>query len=157
MSYRNRIIYLPRGDSYSAPIIINLGTELFPEYYTLKGQDALYFGLMEPNQAFEDAILKKKYTASSLRDENGNTLLRLKPSDTSGLYAGKYYYTVKLKIVEDGETTLVKTVIPPSQFFIEGTNPTVVGNERFEVDEYNPDVLPPADSDHIIFDGGEIV
>ena len=74
MSNTNGIIYLMRGDSYSQPIEINLGTPFSPRYYYLGENDCLYFGLMHPNQAFENAVLKKKYTYLSDTDENGNIL-----------------------------------------------------------------------------------
>ena len=48
MSHTNGIIYLMRGDSYSFPLSINLGTAFTPELYYLQEGDALYFGLMQP-------------------------------------------------------------------------------------------------------------
>ena len=82
MDYTNGIIYLFRGDSYTNPIIINVGTKLNPINYQLKQGDSLYFGLMEPNQSFEEAVLKKKYTYLNDTDSKGNTLLKIEPKDT---------------------------------------------------------------------------
>ena len=92
----NGIITLMRGDSFTTPIHINIGTKLSPRYYTLSNTDRLYFALMEPNQAFEDAVVKKVYDFTSPQDGEGNTLLMLKPTDTEKLLVGKYYYMVKI-------------------------------------------------------------
>ena len=147
--YNNGIIHLLRGDSYTNPIIINLGSKLDPVIYKLTENDSLYFGLMEPNQAFEEAVLKKKYTCLSETDSNGNILLKLLPSDTLNIAVGKYYYMVKLKTVNDLGEESVKTIIPPTQFFLEGNNVEPGFTERYETDDYHVD--------HIIFEGGEII
>ena len=76
---KNGIINLMRGDSFTTPIKINLGSKLRPIHYRLGPSDKLYFGLMEPNQAFENAILKKVFDHTSPQDGEGNTLLTLKP------------------------------------------------------------------------------
>ena len=75
----NGIITLDRGDSFVMPILINEGTKLSPVYRPLRDTESLYLGLMEPNQAFEDAVLKKKFTSASKKDKDGNILLLLDP------------------------------------------------------------------------------
>ena len=122
MDYKNGIIYLFRGDSYSQPIIINIGTQLDPIIYKITDKDTLYFGLMEPNQSFEDAVLKKKYTSLDEKDDDGNILLNIEPDDTLNLLVGKYFYMIKLKTVQDSGKVTVKTIVPPTQFFLEGNN-----------------------------------
>ena len=146
MDYTNGIIYLQRGDSFITPIYINIGTKLEPQYYTLTENDKLYFGLMEPNQAFEDAVLKKVFSNIDKVDENGNTLLILNPKDTLNLLCGKYYYCVKLRQIDENNNDIVKTIIPPTQFWIEGNNPQMV-NYHYYIDETNKE---------IIFEGGEL-
>ena len=137
MDYTNGIIYLYRGDTYIAPIIINIGTKLNPINYQLKSGDSLYFGLMEPNQAFEEAVIKKVYNESSFKDENGNILLKIEPEDTLNLQTGKYYYMIKLKTVDKFNQEIVKTIIPLTQFFLEGNNIEPKGAERYEIDKYD--------------------
>lgn len=96
--------------------------------YKLQGNDALYFGLMDPNQMFEDALVKKKYTAADIdpEDPDGTILISLDPEDTIDLYPGKYYYMIKLKMDHD-ETddegnnrhiSDITTIINKTKFFI---------------------------------------
>jgi hypothetical protein len=56
-----KIIEIVRGDSFEYPLFINMGTEMYPERYLLKDEDIVYFAVMEPNQRFENAILKKTF------------------------------------------------------------------------------------------------
>ena len=146
MDYRNGIIYLERGDSFSTPIYINIGTKLDPKYYTLNKTDRLYFGLMEPNQPFEDAVLKKVLSYADDTDDKGNTLLQLDPQDTLGLLCGKYYYSVKLRQIDECGKETVTTVIQPTQFWIQGVNAEV--DDNCYSDEYNVE--------EVIFEGGEL-
>ena len=156
MDPTNGIIHLLRGDTYESPIIINLGTKLKPDIYTLNDNDKLYFGLMEPNKAFENAIVKKTFTNMSDTDEDGNILLVLNPEDTLNLLVGKYFYMIKLKIVKDDGRTVVKTIVPPTQFFITGNN----------VYEPECDIITTSkpvsndmifDEANIVFEGGELM
>jgi hypothetical protein len=65
--------------------------------YTLQGDDTLYFGLMDPGQHFEEALVRKVFTAedvSSLED----FVLELDPEDTLDLLPGKYFYAIKLHL-----------------------------------------------------------
>ena len=63
--------------------------------YRLKDNDAVYLGLMDPKQHFEDALLKFKFTAKD-QDKDGNILIHFKPEDTLDLFPGTYYYAIKL-------------------------------------------------------------
>ena len=58
---------------------------------------------------------------------------------------------VKLRSFDEWGDEWVKTIIPPTQFFIDGTNPTPRGTERYEVGKYDINEI-----DTIILDGGEI-
>lgn len=131
---------MTRGDSYTLPIVINKGTQLDFERYTLGSQDRLYVGIMQPNESFENAIIKKVYTEDSNKDENGDTLLELAPEDTQYLMTGKYYITVKLKQFDK-----VTTILPMKEFWITGTNPP-----QKEMTNTQPE------DNTIIWDGGEI-
>ena len=148
MDYNNGIIRLFRGDSYSQPLPINIGTKLDPIYYNLTENDTLYFGLMEPNTAFEEAVVRKSFSMHSDKDNKGNILLKLSPQDTVNLTVGKYYYMVKLRSIDEFDNEHVKTIIPLTQFWLEGNNVDTDGNERYETGKY--------DIEHIIYEGGEI-
>jgi hypothetical protein len=144
----NGIINLMRGDSFTTPIYINLGSKLSPNMYKLKPGDSLYFGLMEPNQAFEDAILKKKFDFTSPADEEGNTLLTIKPTDTEKLLVGKYYYMIKFRTTDIFNQEMVRTIVPPTLFWLEGNN---VKQEEPYYDKEQYEI------DRVIIEGGEIV
>lgn len=137
-----------RGDSYTAPIHINIGDKLNPRLYKLQPTDKLYFGLMEPNQAFEDAVLKKTFDVFSPQDADGNTLLMLKPSDTERLLVGKYYYMIKLRTVDAFGQDAVRTVVKPSLFWIEGNNVKPTPVPYYDRGKYG--------IDKVVYEGGEI-
>ena len=145
----NGIITLTRGDTLTTPIRINVGTKLNPVYKKLGELDTLYFALMEPNQAFEDAVVKKVYNHNSETDEEGNVLLKLKSSDTEKLLVGKYYYTVKLRSYDEYGEEYVRTIISNTLFWLEGNNPVPDKVEYYEKDKYQ--------IDEIVYEGGEIL
>jgi len=156
----NGIITLMRGDSFTTPIKINIGTKLNPKYKRLGSNDYLYFGLMEPNQAFEDAVLKKKYDFLSDTDSSGNVLLKLRPQDTERLLVGQYYYMIKLRSIDEFGQECVKTIVPPTIFWLEGNNPEVKPKQYWEQGKYVIDEIiyegGEVEVDEIIFEGGEI-
>lgn len=135
----NGIITMMRGDSFETPIYINIGTHLEPVFYSLTERDRLYIGVMEPNMAFEDAVLKKVYTSSSPKDKEGNTLFILEPKDTQRLLVGKYYYMIKLRSFDDEGREKVKTILQPTLFWIDGNNPDLKKweDDYYEQDEYD--------------------
>ena len=147
----NGIISMMRGDTVVFPVRINEGSKLIPQYRELATNERLYFALMEPGQAFEDAVMKKVFDVSSPKDEDGHTIVRINSSDTENLLVGTYYYTVKLRTIESEEEDTVRTIIQPTLFCIYGNNP------EFTKDYGN--VILPGDNnnvDLIIFDGGDI-
>lgn len=160
MSYNNGIIHMMRGDTYKFSVPINNGTKLDPLYYNLTDKDAVYFGVMEPNKAFEEALIKKKYTNDNEVDKNGFIVITLEPEDTLNITVGKYYYMVKLVQIMDNGSKKVTTIIPPTQIFIDGNNLTSPGMEYYENGNYNVDniVIDGGEEfvDNIIFDGGEL-
>lgn len=107
------IIELNRGDSLTFKVLVNTGTNLEPCVHQLNDLDSVYFALMEPNQCFECAILKKKLTQEN-QDESGNILVTLRPDDTVCLLPGRYYYQLKLAIHPES----VVTIVDKTQFFI---------------------------------------
>lgn len=145
----NGIIELMRGDTLVMPVYINIGTKLCPKYRPLTSNERLYFALMEPNQAFEDAVLKKVIDFTSDTDSNGNPLLRLNPSDTERLLVGKYYYMIKLRTVDTFGQEVVRTIVSPTLFWLQGNNVEPKDNVYYDDDKY--------DIEKVIFEGGEIV
>lgn len=113
----NNIITINRGDTVDYTFTINLGTKRFEDKYTLTAGDSLYFGLMEPNQPFEHALLRLEFTEAD-NDEDGNVKIHLDSSMTENLLSGRYYYSIKLRqAVLDGEDK-VTTLIPNTKFAI---------------------------------------
>ena len=128
----NGIIKLMRGDSFSTPIQINLGTKLNPNYYHLK-----------------DAVVKKTFDFTSDKDDNGDVLLTLKPTDTEKLLVGQYYYSIKLRVIDTFGNEIVKTIVNPTLFWLEGNNVTYKEKPYYEQGDY--------DIDKVVFEGGEII
>jgi hypothetical protein len=111
-------IRLTRGDSLDLPVTINQGTSMEPIKYDLREYDEVYFALMEPNQPWENAILKQKYTIEDLIDDE--LYIRFKPKDTMCLIPGLYYYQIKIRIYDyDSEEYVVNTIVPKTHFWIE--------------------------------------
>lgn len=115
------IIKMTRGDTYEFNLTIDdEGSE--NGKYILQGNDTVYFGLMEPNSAFEQSLVKKIYTEEDC-DRDGNIFITIEPEDTEYLLPGVYYYSVKLEVDhENGETCesihKVITVINKTKFII---------------------------------------
>lgn len=92
----NGIITLQRGDSCCFPIFLNKGSDLYPVRYILQPGDEIYFSLLEPNQAFDEGVLRIILTYEDL-NINNDPVLRLTPENTQNLLPGKYYYEIKGK------------------------------------------------------------
>lgn len=112
----NGFITLNRGDTFSAPLFINQGDPLNPLRFdiNLHPEANIYFGVMEPNQSFENALIRKKYNKASLQTGAKDVVITLTPGETEYLHPGKYYYEVKLEL----NPRRVYTVIPKTEFFI---------------------------------------
>lgn len=112
-------IRLSRGDTFSMPIYINQGDNMTKILYSLQAHDELYFALMEPNQPWEQAIVKKKYTCSD-NQEDGGVIIALEPKDTMCLFPGLYYYQIKARIFDyENNKYIVNSITPKLQFWIE--------------------------------------
>ena len=115
----NGAIRLSRGDSLKLPLTIKDGDPLTYCSYELYPDDVVYFAIMEPNQAWENAIVKKVYTYDDL-SEDGDVIITLKPTDTMMLLPGLYYYQIKLQLYDpESKTTIVNTLNLKTQFWIE--------------------------------------
>ncbi len=97
-------ICLNRGDNASFTLCINQGSNLSPLQYKLKEMDNLYFAIEEPNQPFENAIVKKVINLqNNLLDKNGNITFDIVSDDTVLLMPGLYYYEIKAKLYKGNE------------------------------------------------------
>lgn len=112
---------ISRGDTFVFPIIINQGTKLYPEEYTLQEKDTIYGAILQPNEAFEDALIRKVLTIEDIQQDMKYPLFKLIPEDTEYLRTGKYYFTLKLK----QEDNTVTTILPMKEFWITGTTKDV--------------------------------
>ncbi len=91
----NNIIVMNRGDSLEfKPHEIAFGDYTT---YVLQGDDTLYFGLMDPGQHFEEALVRKVFTTEDINSLE-DFVLELEPNDTLDLLPGKYFYAMKLHL-----------------------------------------------------------
>jgi len=112
----NGIIVINKGDTFYAPLFINIGDECTPERYILTEDDTVYFAICEPNQVFERGVIRKIYTANNL-NEDGDVEIILNPEDTENILPGTYYYEIKLRVVR-GDQEIVDTIVPRRKFVI---------------------------------------
>ena len=92
-------VCLNRGDDATFTLHINEGSNLDPMQYKLHDEDCLYFAIEEPNQPFENAIVKKVINLkNNLLDKNGNITFDITSEDTLLLMPGLYYYEIKAKL-----------------------------------------------------------
>lgn len=98
----NGFISVHRGDSFKVPLFINEGTKDDPVRLYIKNhpQASVYLGVMEPNQRFEEAIIKKRYSSDSSITSSGDLYVKFRPSDTEYLLPGLYYYSVKAEVTQ---------------------------------------------------------
>jgi hypothetical protein len=96
---KNNMIVLNRGDTYEFELTIDDDCSIDGQYH-LQGSDIVYFGIMDPHQPFEDALVKKSFTVSDV-DEVGRLAIVIEPEDTLDLLPGTYYYAVKLHLQHD--------------------------------------------------------
>lgn len=115
----NGIVTVNRGDSFEFPITLNIGSSIDRTDYVLGQTDVLYLGIMEPNQPFETALIRKKFTYADL-DSDNNIIIRFWPEDTVCVLPGKYYYQVKLQTIDEQTGRKdVETVIDKTLFYIQ--------------------------------------
>ena len=111
------IIKMFRGDSNELILDIKDGDHMYYSNYEITQDDTIYFGLMEIHQKFEDAILKKTFTLQDV-DQNGDIIIKIKPSDTEYLLSGKYYYSIKMKHNNSENDYDVYTIVKETEFWI---------------------------------------
>lgn len=96
----NGFIYMHKGDTFTIPLFINKGTEEDPvRLYIQEHPNAeVFLGVMEPNQPFDQAIIKKRFTHSSAVNQFGDLIVSFKDRDTLNLLPGLYYYSIKARV-----------------------------------------------------------
>lgn len=113
------IVTITRGDSFEAVVFVNQGTLLVPVRYEVTGTDNLFLGIMEPNQLFENAIIRKVFNGNSKKTEDGDIIISLEPYETEHLHPGTYYYSIKLQqFDEDNNKEYVTTIVPKTLLYI---------------------------------------
>ena len=122
----NGIITMYAGDYFEAPLFLNIGYGCHPIRYKLEPDDKVFVGIMEPNQPFTHAIIRKVLTAKDL-NRYGDPVFILRPEDTERLMPGLYYYEVKLlRIRHDSDDSsddedvqeYVDTIISKTKLYI---------------------------------------
>lgn len=118
----NGIVHVNRGDSFELPVNLIIGDAINRVTYQLQETDVLYVGIMEPNQPFETALIRKRITRKDL-DSEGNIKVRFWPKDTVCVLPGKYYYQIKIETtvtLPNGEIRKdVETVVDKTLFYIQ--------------------------------------
>lgn len=96
----NGFISMHRGDTFTVPLFINQGTKEDPiRLYIQQHPSAeVFLGVMEPNQPFECALIKKRFTPSHDVNQYGDLVISFKDTDTLSVLPGLYYYCIKAKI-----------------------------------------------------------
>lgn len=111
----NGIIQMRRGDTWTLNLKLDLGTKMYPRPYTLQEGEYLYFGVMEANTAFKDALICKKLSKDDLIDGTENEYkLEFVTKDTECVLPGTYFYETKL--LRSGDR--IDTVIPKTKFIL---------------------------------------
>lgn len=112
-------ISVTRGDSLLLKLFINAGDKMNPKRFLLKEHagSAVYLGIMENKQDFENAIVKYKFDENNV-DENGDVTVKIKATDTLNLEPDTYFYEIKLVYYDSDEDEIVNTIIPKSKFIV---------------------------------------
>ena len=84
MIANNNIIVLNRGDSYQFDLLI-ADSESPNGFYRIQGDDTVYFGIMDPHQPFEEALVKKRFTVADANPYTGLLTIVINPEDTLDL------------------------------------------------------------------------
>lgn len=104
----NNIITVNRGDTFSFSLFINAGTHISPVNLMLTDTMSVYVGVMEPNQKFENAIIRKRYTKSDEKElgdleqsivesESKNTQFQVVKTDNTDLGSNEFFYVKEFK------------------------------------------------------------
>lgn len=112
----NGTITITKGDTFDLELLINCGTILEPKRYKLNQSDKIYFALEEPNQEYEQAIIKKELSINNLNSLD-NIVIHFTDAETANLISGTYYYEVKLHLHTD-KGIEINTIVPKTKFIV---------------------------------------
>lgn len=118
---KNNIITMNRADTFKFPFTITIGNAVNYFIYDMVEGDKLYLAVLEPNQKWENALIKKVYTSKDYNIENQEVMIRFVPEDTEYVKPGTYYYQIKLfrpKENVDDKYEAIDTLIPRTKFII---------------------------------------
>lgn len=115
---KNKVITMTRGDYLSLEIELKSGKFPNETKYDLGEGDYLFFGLMEPNQPFEKAIIKKEFTYDDYDIENGTLRIKIEPDDTLMLMPGTYYYQIKVLYKDEAGDIHIDTAVQKTKFIV---------------------------------------
>lgn len=115
--YPNGIITINKADTFIFETFLNIGTPWNKNNYILKNDDCAYLGVMEPNQEFNNSLIRKKLDKTNMT-EDGKLAVEFNAIDTANLLPGIYYYELKIKYTNDLNTECICTVIPKTIFNI---------------------------------------
>ena len=114
----NGIITMHKGDTFKYPLFINAGDKFKLVRYRINDKDQIYFSVCEPNQDFEDGIIRKIFTKADT-NRLGDVILKLDRSDTERLLPGTYYLSARIKLPSRRSGELrVETILPKKKFII---------------------------------------
>ena len=118
---KNNIIVMNRADTFKFPFTITIGDSINYFVYDLVPGDFVYLAVLEPNQQWEDALIKKVYDFTDFDYNYHQLTIRFNPEDTEYVKPGTYYYQIKLyrpKENVDDEFEAIDTLIPRTKFII---------------------------------------
>lgn len=139
---KNNVITITRGDiaiiefevSENCKAVFDSYWEVDKTYYEFSEGDTIYFGLMDPFQLFEKALIRKRlrygdnptpYGEGIYQGSEGNkVIIVLTPEDTETLIPGTYYYSIKLRYQESSEgysdalPTAIHTLIQNTKIYV---------------------------------------
>ena len=124
MRYINRKneITMSRGDTETITLYIFYGDDSC--IYLPDSTDKVFFALMEANQDFEFAIVKKVYdsTIVTYDDKKITIKIKLDSIDTEFLNTGTYFYTIKILLKKNADDKdnqgIVKTLIDRTKLIL---------------------------------------
>lgn len=111
------IITFNKGDDIELTLTLNCGSVMSPSQYELTEDDIIYFGIMEANQPFECALVRKVFTKENLNSDK-QVIIKLIGDDTYNIVPGEYCYEIKLKRVVDESNYEIHTVVPKTRLII---------------------------------------
>ena len=105
-------LIISKGDSFSVPLFINVGTKEAPIRLDLSvlPSASIYLGVYAIHSSFENSIVRKKFTVKDI-NEKGDIIVNFKREDTIYLNPGNYYYEVKLRLKNEKDGEFIRTVI----------------------------------------------